>query len=162
MLLHRRGLGGLLAGGAFLGSVAGGIAWRAEGAGCATLLRRGEVRSTLVPLDPPPVEQGRVEAEVVDAGCRGTVRVRWPMEVAGRGSRVVQVGVPVRVRGSWYPRPEGPFGRPGGTLIVKEATPSTQHPVPSTRRRLLAISAELYGDRAPLVDALLLDRQGAI
>ncbi|HVX88083.1 MAG TPA: ComEC/Rec2 family competence protein, partial [Gemmatimonadales bacterium] len=156
VLLHGRPLPGLLAGGAFLGAVAGRIAWWAERDGCAALLRRGAVTLTVVPLDPPPVEQGRVEAAV--EGCGGEITVRW-----GPVTRMVSVGVPVRVRGKWYPRPDGLFGRPGGTLVVASATPdlglrTSNH----LRARLLATTRRLYGDRAPLVDALLFDRKGAI
>lgn len=171
-LLHRRPVAGLLSGSCLLGALSGGVAWRGEQGSCAASLRRGEVTVTLVPLDPPPVEHGRVEAEVV--GCRGAVAVRW-----GAAADRVAVGRPVLVQGKWYPRPDGLFARPGGTLIATSATP---HPslslgtglaprIPrwrsgqashAVRARLLATTHALYGDRAPLVDALLFDRRGAI
>ncbi|HTK55335.1 MAG TPA: ComEC/Rec2 family competence protein, partial [Gemmatimonadales bacterium] len=152
---HRQVVG-LAFGAALVGALSGAVAWGAEERSCAATLPRGAVTLTLSPLDPPPVEQGRVEGEVV--GCRGEIAVRW-----GRAASQVRVGVPLHVEGKWYPRPEGPFGRPGGTLIVASTTPHfaprTSH---SVRSRLLSTTRALYGDRAPLVDALLFDRHGAI
>ena len=152
---HRQ-LVGLCSGAALVGALSGAVAWRAEERSCAATLPREAVALTVVPLDPPPVEQGRVVADVV--GCPGEVAVRW-----GRVAPQVRVGLPLKVRGKWYPRAEGLFGRPGGTLIVASATPHfaprTTH---SVRNRLLSTTRALYGDRAPLVDALLFDRHGAI
>ena len=156
LLLRGRPVAGLAAGAALIGALSGAGAWSAERQSCAATLPRGEVGLTLVPMDPPPVEQGRVEAAVV--GCPGEIAVRW-----GRSASQVRVGAPLRVRGKWYPRSEGLFGRPGGTLVVASATPHlalrTSHVV---RSSLLSTTRRLYGDRAPLVDALLFDRRGAI
>ena len=155
VVAHRHPVGGLATGAALAGALSGMVAWQAARRSCAATLPRGEVTLTLVPLDPPPVEQGRVEAEVL--GCHDAIAVRW-----GRSAEQVQVGVPLRVGGKWYPRPEGLFGRPGGTLIVTTVSRDTRHAILDTRRTLLAATRSLYGDRAPLVDALLFDRHGAI
>ena len=156
LALHRRPIAGLTLGAALVGALSGAVAWGAEPRSCAATLPRGEATLTIVPLDPPPVEQGRVEGAV--AGCRGEIAVRW-----GQVAPQVRVGAPLHVSGKWYPRPEGLFHRPGGTLIVASATPDfgprTSDPL---RARLLATTHRLYGDRAPLVDALLFDRRGAI
>ena len=162
-MARRRSTLGLLAGAALVGRCLAVIAWRGESLRCAAVLPRGDLRLTVVPIDPPPVEQGRVEAEVMGRGCVGPIVVRWPIRAA------VVVGAPIAVSGTWLPRPDGPFDRPGGTLVVRTLAPrppSTQHSAPSTvlaaRRTLLATTARLYGDKAPLVDALLFDRHGAI
>ena len=168
LVAWRNPLHGFLAGGALLGALAGAAAWELERGRCAAQLQRGALTLTLVPLDPPPVEAGRVEAEVVGAGCRDPIAVRW-----GRSAPRVAVGQAFRVTGTWHPRPEGVFGRPGGTLVVASATPARGsradprddlHPSHSLRARaaLLATTTRLYGERAPLVDALLFDRRGAI
>lgn len=163
LLARRRPLGGLLSGAALVGQLLALVSWRSEPERCAARLPRGEVRLVVIPIDPPPVEQGRVEAEPVGADCSGEVVIRWPANAD------VVVGAPTRITGTWIPRPDGPFDRPGGTLVVHSLVPGppgTQHRAPSTglsaRRRLLETTATLYGAKAPLVDALLFDRHGAI
>ncbi|HET7041288.1 MAG TPA: ComEC/Rec2 family competence protein [Gemmatimonadales bacterium] len=158
LLARRRDTLGLCLGAVLVGQLLAAVAWVGEGGRCTARLRPGAITLTLLPIDPPPVERGRVEAEVVGAGCRGNVVVRWP------AGATVEVGVALRAEGRWIPRPDGPFDRPGGTLVVRSAqhaTRNTPHTL-SVRRALLATTARLYGDRAPLVDALLFDRQGAI
>lgn len=159
VMLRRREIVGLCLGAALVGQGAALVAWRGEVSACAARLRRGETRMTLIPIDPPPVERGRVEAEVVGGGCRGAIAVRWPANAS------VEVGTPVDVTGNWIPRPDGPFDRPGGIVIVSSSTPHfglRTSDLLSARRLLLATTRRLYGDRAPLVDALLFDRHGAI
>jgi competence protein ComEC len=58
----------------------------------------------------------------------------------------------------------GPGGRPGGTLAVIEVGPLSGRPGPAARLRTLLADASraLYGARAPLVDALMLNRRGGI
>lgn len=153
---------GLLAGAALVGQLSALVAWAGEATRCAARHRSGEMTLTLLPIDPPPPSAGRVEAEVVGGGCTDPIAVRW-------GPRpTVEVGVPVRVTGTWIPRPEGLFGRPGGILVVRRLERIAPHSAPRTshslraRRALLATTARLYGDQAPLVDALLFDRRGAI
>ena len=155
-LARQREVWGLLLGAALLGQLSAFIAWQGESTRCTSVLTQGPFSLTVVPIDPPPVANGRVEAEVI--GCRGAVVVRW-----GLAAGQVHVGVPMSIRGTWYPRPDGIFDRPGGTLIVASATPHlalrTSHAV---RAALLTTTARLYGDQAALVDALLFDRHGAI
>ena len=113
-LARRRPALGLCLGAAIVGQLSAVLAWQGESTRCAARLPRGEVTLTLVPIDPPPVANGRVEAEVLGAGCTGAIIVRWPARVESREFRAapVTVGIPVRAEGNWYPRPEGPFGRP--------------------------------------------------
>ena len=150
----------LFAGAALIGQCSAYLAWEGEQGRCVTRLPPGVVALTLIPVDPPPVANGRVEAEVLGGGCRGVIDVRWP-----EGAEV-RVGQGVQVAGRWYPRPSGPFGRPGGILVVKEiavAPPSAGVPRGlRVRASLLRVSEDLYGPKAPLVDALLFDRRGAI
>ncbi|MEO6068458.1 MAG: DNA internalization-related competence protein ComEC/Rec2 [Gemmatimonadales bacterium] len=165
---RHRSMLGLCLGAAIVGQLSAALAWQGESARCAARLPRGKVALTLVPVDPPPVANGRVEAEVLGAGCTGMIDVRWPSGVGSRGLGGVQVGIPIHVEGTWYPRPEGPFDRPGGILVVQTVLPPPSHFAHRTshalnaRRALLATTLRLYGDHAPLVDALLFDRRGAI
>ena len=165
---RRRPVAGLLVGAALVGQLLALVAWQGERGSCAALLPRGEVRLAVVPVDPPPVEQGRVEAKVVELNCSGEIVVRWPANAG------VTVGAVTDVAGTWIPQPDGPFARPGGVLVVRSVrlnilrsrSGQAQHPTPNTslaaRRAVLATTARLYGDKAPLVDALLFDRHGAI
>ena len=169
-LARHRPVLGLISTTALVGQLSALVAWQGESSQCAFALHQGPLSLTVVPVDPPPVSNGRVEAEVLGAGCTGAIIVRWPMRVESRGSRAapVTVGVPLRVEGTWYPRPEGPFDRPGGILVVQTVLPPPSHFAHRTshalnaRRALLATTLRLYGDQAPLVDALLFDRHGAI
>ena len=73
-------------------------------------------------------------------------------------------GAVVTVSGRWVPRPEW-SGRPGGTLVVSRADSGrgggAQRPSMSARLRnaVAQASRELYGARAPLVDALVVGRR---
>jgi competence protein ComEC len=141
---------------AAIGRGAGAVAWRAESARCAAALRPGEVRVVIVPRDPPTLDAPA--RAWLDAGCRDDILVRWPGAAhAGAGERV-------RVTGRWVARLDGPAGRPGGVLIARVVEPAPG-PVPAAltaRARLFRITDALYGGRAPLVDALLFDRRGAL
>jgi competence protein ComEC len=167
-LARHRDTWGLITGAALAGQLSALAAWQGESARCTVRLPQGPARLTLVPVDPPAISNGRVQAMVAGAGCQGEVDVRWPDRVAGPGTRVasVQVGVPVDAEGTWIPRADGLFDRPGGVFVVRSTRASTR-PVargPRLRARatLLEITTRLYGDQAPLVDALLFDRHGAI
>ncbi|MGB7211546.1 MAG: DNA internalization-related competence protein ComEC/Rec2 [Gemmatimonadales bacterium] len=144
----------LLAAGA--GRVAAWGAWQVEPGRCAAGLKAGEVRLTGVPRDPAG-ELAPVRFLVIGR-CSGDILVRWPSGAAP------SVGTLVTVEGRWIPRPDGPARRPGGALIAKRFV-IEPGPVPRTlawRGRLFATTAALYGARAPLVDALLFDRRGAV
>lgn len=146
----------LLLAAAGAGRVAGWTTWRAEGSRCAARLPPGEVRLTGVVRDPG--EAGVPVRFAVDAGCYGDLLLRWPPgESRPAGARVT-------VEGRWVPRPEGPGGRAGGVVLVRRSRPAPGA-VPralAARGRLFAITRDLYGASAPLVDALLFDRRGAI
>lgn len=138
------------------GRVAAWGAWQLEPRRCAAGLRAGEVRLAGIPRDPAG-ELAPVRFHVAGR-CVGDIVVRWPPGAAPA------VGQRVSVEGRWIPRADGPAGRPGGALIARRFTPEPG-PVPLSlawRGRLFATTAELYGSRAPLVDALLFDRRGAV
>ena len=96
-LVRQRAVPALLAGAALLGQGSAIIAWQGESARCTVQLRPGPISLTLLPVDPPAVSNGRVQALVPGAGCVGAVDVRWPTQAGGPGSRLasVQIGVPV-------------------------------------------------------------------
>ena len=106
---------------------------------------RGARAATVRLLDPVSRQGGVVDADVVAGTCGGPVRLRWPEEHAARG------GTEWVVAGRW----SGVADR--GVLVVRrlvrlDATPRGRG---AMRDRLAARSAELFGARAPIVDALV-------
>jgi competence protein ComEC len=147
----------LLATAAGLGRLSGELAWITERGRCAARLPAGRLR-LLVRLDEPVGGAGgRVQVAPVQAGCHGSLSARWPAGVP------VEAGLTARIEATWIPRP-GPAGRADGTLAVQGA--DAPHGTPTlearVRTRLGRSSQELYGGRAPLVDALILARRGGI
>jgi competence protein ComEC len=147
----------LLSAAATLGRLSGGLAWEAEAGRCASRLPAGRVRLTVRLLEPAASEGGRTQVAPVGAGCAGDVGARWPAGVP------MAAGYTSRVEGTWVPRP-GPAGRADGMLVVKGAGPADGEPSLGGRLRsaLGQASRSLYGERAPLVDALVLGRRGGI
>jgi competence protein ComEC len=139
------------------GQVAGALAGEGERIRCPARLPPGRIRLTVELLEPAPLEGGRLMLRPLGAGCTGAVGGRWP-----RG-RPVAAGLSGSVVATWTPAP-GPGGRPGGTLAVVEIGPLGGHPSMAARLRTLLAGASrsLYGARAPLVDALMLNRRGGI
>jgi competence protein ComEC len=164
LVVRGRDLASLAVVGALVGQVSALLAWQGERDRCAATLPRGMQRLVVVPVDPPPVARGRVEGEVIDAVCHGAIALEWG-RVPGDERRAIVVGRPLRMAGTWHPRPDGPFGRAGGLFVVRELAGTAEpdnHPAHRARAALLSASARLYGDQAPLVDALLFDRKGAL
>jgi competence protein ComEC len=147
----------LLATAAGLGRLSGELAWVAERDRCASRMPAGRVR-LLVRLDEPVgAAGGRVQVAPVRADCHGSLPARWPAGLA------VEAGLTARIEATWIPRP-GPAGRADGTLAVHgaDAARGTATLGARIRTRLGRSSQELYGARAPLVDALILARRGGI
>ena len=108
--------------------------------------REGYARAAIVRLaDPAPAQGGIVDAEVLPGTCGGPVRLRWPE------GRVARGGTTWVVAGRWSS--EG--GR--GLLVVRRVR--ALDPVPrgrgALRDALAAKSVELFGARAPIVNALV-------
>src|SRR5882724_5292705 len=108
--------------------------------------REGYTRAAIVRLaDPAPAQGGIVDAEVRGGTCGGSVRLRWPE------GRVARGGTTWVVAGRWSS--EG--GR--GLLVARRVR--ALDPVPrgrgALRDALAAKSVELFGARAPIVNALV-------
>jgi competence protein ComEC len=156
-LLARRPLVSLLAAALWLGRLSGEVAWIHEASGCAALLPVGTLRFPIRLLEPVDSAGGRLAVRPVGAGCNSAVPARWPP------GKPVGAGVVVEVAARWIPR-EGVAGRPSGTLVVTEVGRATGRPaLPAQLRTAVArASRTLYGTRAPLVEALIVGRQGGI
>jgi competence protein ComEC len=108
----------------------------------------GQTRAAIVRLSDPALASGSiVDAEVLQGTCGGSVRLRWPEGHAARG------GTTWAVAGRW----SGEGGPGPGLLVVRRAR--VLDPVPhgrgALRDALGAKSAELFGARAPIVNALV-------
>jgi competence protein ComEC len=121
---------------------------------CAAVLEPGERRIQVLALD-PGINTGRGLPRDLD--CEGAVRTRWP------ASSAVPAGHLATVSARWLPR-EGRLGRAEGILIVRKVESSTGSPSLLARSRN-AVSqqiAGLFGERAGLVEALVVGRTGGI
>jgi len=134
------------------GALWGTAAGRERGATCAGTWgresengKRETVAAAVRLLDPVSPQGGVVDADVVPGTCGGPVRLRWAEEHPARG------GTEWVVAGRW----SGVADR--GVLVVRrlvrlDATPRGRGAV---RDGLATRSAELFGGRAPIVDALV-------
>ncbi len=147
----------LLAGAALLGRLSGEVAWLAEASACAARLPAGLLQLSVRLLEPADSAGGRLFLQPVRAGCRSHIAARWPSGSA------VDAGYTVQVTGRWIPR-TGVAGRPSGTLVVTGAGDVSGSPGPGARLRTAWAHASkaLYGQRAPMVDALILGRRGGL
>jgi competence protein ComEC len=156
-VLGRKTLSGFVCLAALLGGAAGALAKWEDGFGCAARLPSVAVSLTVV-LEEPVSESGGVGlASPVGAGCHGVIAVRWPV-----GSAAI-AGSRVRVTGRWIKDPESGI-QPGGLFLVQRS--STIPGRPSLPQRLKSwirqTSATLYGTRAGIVDALVLNARGGM
>ncbi len=156
LALSGRPLGFLVAGAVLAGRLSGELAVALEGEQCAARLPAAQLRLRVRVLEPADGTGGRITL-APDAGCRGKLSARWP-----RG-RPVRAGARADVVARWIPR-AGLGGRPGGTLVVTQATVVEARPDLPDRlhNSLHAASHRLYGARAGMVDALILGRRGGI
>src|SRR6266550_663756 len=109
----------------------------------------GHTRAVIARLgDPAPAQGGIVDAEVLPGTCGGSVRLRWPEDHAARG------GTTWVVAGKWSGLDRG---GDMGLLVVRRMR--VLDPVPrgrgALRDALAAKSTELFGARAPIVNALV-------
>ena len=102
----------------------------------------GHTRAAIVRLaDPAPAQGGIADADVLPGACAGSVRLRWPEGTGARG------GTTWVVAGKWT----------GGVLVVRRtrALDLVPHGRGALRDALAARSTELFGTRAPIVNALV-------
>ncbi|MGH7675038.1 MAG: ComEC/Rec2 family competence protein, partial [Gemmatimonadales bacterium] len=112
----------------------------------------GSVAATVRLLDPVGDAGGVVEGRVIHGRCGGVLRLRWLEGVSARG------GTAWIVAGRWL----GSAGR--GVLVVRRARALPGAPAGrgAWRDRIARRSAELFGSRAPLVDALVIGRRAEL
>ena len=151
LLARRAPLGAALGVMGVAGLVWGMAAGREREATCAAAWSReegaGSSRGATVQLsDPAPASGGIVDSEVLPGTCGGSLRLRWPEGRAARG------GATWVVAGRW-----SGVGDAGGVLVVRRTR--ALDPVPrgrgALRDALAAKSTELFGARAPIVNALV-------
>ncbi len=109
----------------------------------------GSSRAAIVSLeDPAPVSGGIVDADVLSGTCHGSVRLRWPEGTGARG------GTTWVVAGKW-----SGLDRGGGMGLLVVRRMRALDLVPrgrgALRDALAARSTELFGARAPIVNALV-------
>src|SRR5437773_11405622 len=133
------------------GLVWGMAAGREREATCAGSWSRergagGSKAATVRLEDPAPASGGIVDAEVLPGTCGGAVRQRGPEGRAARGG-ATWVGA-----GRW-----SGVGEAGGVLVVRRtrALDPVPHGRGALRDALAAKSTELFGARAPIVNALV-------
>src|SRR6266550_3754531 len=153
LLARRAPLGAALGVMGVAGLVWGMAAGREREATCVGRWSRergaGSSRAAIVSLeDPAPARGGVVDAEVLPGTCGGSLRLRWPEDHAARG------GTTWVVAGKWSGLDRG---GDMGLLVVRRIR--VLDPVPrgrgALRDALAAKSTELFGARAPIVNALV-------
>ncbi len=135
----------------------GWLAVAGEGRRCAARLPPGRIALAVHAVDPARFP-APARVALPEVACAGTVDVRWPERTLP-----VVAGTVARVEGRWLPRTRS-FGRSGGTLLVSRAEVRDTAPSLAQQLRNATVSGslELYGKRAPLVDALVLGTRGGM
>ncbi|HEV8265699.1 MAG TPA: DNA internalization-related competence protein ComEC/Rec2 [Gemmatimonadales bacterium] len=142
------------------GSLWGGAALRERAASCAGVWGRGAghegggTRAATVRLrDPAPPDGGVVDGDVRGGRCGGTLTIRWPQGYAARG------GTTWVVAGRWLGD-----ARAGGVIVGRRVRQLDAQPRGrgALRDRVAERSAQLFGARAPLVDALVIARRSTL
>ena len=135
----------------------GWLASSGESERCAARLPPGKLALEVHAVDPARFPAA-ARVALPDVACRGTIDARWPERVLP-----VRAGTEAAVEGRWLPRTRA-FGRRGGTLLVTRVEIRGVNPRPADRLRnaTVASSQKLYGERAPLVDALVLGTRGGM
>jgi competence protein ComEC len=138
------------------GMVWGGAALRERANTCGARWTREQgagSRAAIVRLlDPVPAAGGVADGVVQDGPCGGALRIRWPEAHPARG------GTEWVVAGRWL----GDARR--GILAARRVRLIDAEPRGrgALRERVAARSRELFGDRAGLVDALVIGRRGEL
>lgn len=154
-LLQRRPLAAVLASAAAVGALAGGVARAADRDSCATRLPAGRV-ALMLRAEEPSAGAGIARATPLRSACGGSVDVRW------RGGAQIEAGELLRVRGRWIPRVGA--GAAAGLLVVEgaEHAGTAATVVDRIRTGTFRAIGKLYGARAPVVGALVLNARGAM
>ncbi len=142
-------------GAALFGRVEGVVTLRRSLGFCAAQWTAGRLQVTLR-LREPVLPDTRL-ALAGAPGCTGMVSTRWPV-----GTSLV-AGTRLQAAGRWLPRADRP-GRPDGLLLIQQFTvdPSTPTVAERLRTWVAVTIRQLYGSRAGTVDALVLNRRGAM
>ncbi len=150
----RRSTVGWLALIALVGRLLGGVLHQAEHEQCATRLPEARLEFAARVLEPVDSTGGMTRLAPVNTGCRGTTAARWPP------ARPVHAGSDVRVRGRWT-RGGRRNGRQGGWWEIEAVLEVEFRPDWEAALRNTTVHAiqRLYGARAPVVDALVLNRK---
>ena len=145
----------LLAGAVAVGLLSGALARRTDDRGCAATLPAGRM-ALVVRAGDPAAGAGIARVVPVRTGCGGSLDVRWGT------ADTVDAGDVLRVRGRWIPR--AGIRSASGLLLVERSERLTRRPSWSERLRTGAAHsiASLYGRRAPMVGALVLNSRGAM
>jgi competence protein ComEC len=134
-------------------------AWvaRQESGQCAVALKAGNVAAEARLVEPVTPDSPVARLALSTMPCRGPVDARWP-----QGTEE-SAGSLLRVRGRWIPRPDQ-GGRAGGILLIREWEVLAVSPSQPERLRnwLAGTIRDLYGPRAGTVDALVVNRRGAM
>jgi competence protein ComEC len=153
-LLAGADLASLCMGAALLGALHGAVARVGDGAACAALLPEAPLRLTVRLCEPVDDTGGRVQVAPLGTSCNGEVSARWP------SGRPADAGAQLLIEGRWIPQPAW-TGRARGTLVVSRAEPREDRPSLADRLRTVTTNGirRLYGQRAPVVAALIVGRR---
>ncbi|HSM17352.1 MAG TPA: ComEC/Rec2 family competence protein, partial [Gemmatimonadales bacterium] len=137
-----------------LGRLLGGALAQAEHERCAARLPQARVEFLALVLEPIDSSGGVTRLEPLGVGCRGSTAARWPP------AEPVLAGNEVRLVGRWV-RGDQRNGRHSGRWVIEKVLDVRQRPRPdhALRNGTVRIIDRLYGSRAPIVDALVLNRK---
>lgn len=126
-----------------------------ESGRCAARLPAGEAALAVRLAD--PVTGGTARARAQGPGCHGLLELRFDEATA------MPAGTRLTIRGRWVPRLTR-FRPAAGTLVVRSHEVTGIRPRVDERLRTAITRAgeRLYGDRAPVIDALILGRRTAM
>lgn len=155
LVANRGGLFGFCAAAALPGLLSGVMALRLERHRCTAQLPAGQISLEVLLIEPvlPDARLARVEPRT--AGCTGDILAKWPAGLT------LPAGSLIRLDARWLPR-DGV--RPDGILLVRkyELKGSEAGGIARLRTWLAVTMRKLYGTRAGTVDALVVNRRGAM
>ena len=140
-----------------LGRLLGDSLAGAEQEQCAVRLPQARLEFVALVLEPVDSAGGVTRLEPLGAGCRGSTAARWPI------ARPVLAGSEVRLIGRWV-RGDQRNGRHSGRWVIEELLDVRRRPRLdlALRNATVGIIDRLYGSRAPIVDALVLNQKAEL